>query len=349
MPDNHTWSVGHSESADFQNIQDAINTAQSGDTIYMEPGTYTGGININKSITLLGENRDATLITGPVGKPLITIQANDVTVYNFILQNSGWKTFEREPWASNGAILIYNSTNVQVTNNTFIDNLYGVLIDMSSSNISISGNSITGNQDYNNNQYQPTGIIFFSNYTKIEANNITNLFIGIAIGGNYSLINNNLVTGAFKNDNGNFSGSWGGISTLIGKGSTWKNILTISFDVTDYTFEWCNNTIISNTLKGNDFGLQLTSVSNFTIYHNNFYDGGGFGYNAITHNDWDNGYPSGGNYWRCYPEDEFNGPDQNITGSDGISDKPQVINQENIDRYPLMQPFATPCALIIIQ
>jgi len=57
-------------------------------------------------------------------------------------------------------------------------------------------------------------------------------------------------------------------------------------------------------------------------------------------NVWDNGYPSGGNYWSDYNgTDMYGGSYQNETGSDGIGDTPYVINEKNRDNYPLMNPW----------
>ncbi len=50
---------------------------------------------------------------------------------------------------------------------------------------------------------------------------------------------------------------------------------------------------------------------------------------------WDDGYPSGGNYWSDYKGVDANG--------DGIGDTPHVIDEYNKDRYPLMAPIA--CSL----
>jgi len=48
-------------------------------------------------------------------------------------------------------------------------------------------------------------------------------------------------------------------------------------------------------------------------------------------NTWDDGYPSGGNYWSdCTFEDQ---------NSDGICDAPYVIDENNQDNYPLMSPW----------
>jgi hypothetical protein len=55
---------------------------------------------------------------------------------------------------------------------------------------------------------------------------------------------------------------------------------------------------------------------------------------------WDDGYPSGGNYWSDYRGvDLYSGPYQNETGSDGIGDTPYVIDENNVDHYPLMNPW----------
>jgi hypothetical protein len=54
-------------------------------------------------------------------------------------------------------------------------------------------------------------------------------------------------------------------------------------------------------------------------------------------NSWDNGYPSGGNYWSDHSNvDEANGVDQNVTGSDGIVD----VNYQDLDEYPLSAPVS---------
>jgi len=82
---------------------------------------------------------------------------------------------------------------------------------------------------------------------------------------------------------------------------------------------------------------------NNKIYHNNFIDNTspGFAVNSDT-NTWDNGYPSGGNYWSNYAGvDVKSGPNQDQTGSDGIGDTPQTFSGPNEDKYPLMDLFNT--------
>ena len=66
---------------------------------------------------------------------------------------------------------------------------------------------------------------------------------------------------------------------------------------------------------------------------------------SSSSNVWNDSYPSGGNYWNDYRGvDNFCGPYQNETGSDGIGDTPNVIYGSNIDHYPFMGAWNPTCA-----
>jgi hypothetical protein len=55
---------------------------------------------------------------------------------------------------------------------------------------------------------------------------------------------------------------------------------------------------------------------------------------------WDDGYPSGGNYWSDYSgTDSYRGSHQNETGSDGIGDTPYAIDENNQDKYPFTKSY----------
>jgi len=75
------------------------------------------------------------------------------------------------------------------------------------------------------------------------------------------------------------------------------------------------------------------------FHHNNFIHNTVQVYSA-SNNTWDDAYPSGGNYWSDYAGvDVKSGPNQNQPGSDGIGDTPYVIDADNRDRYPFMNPW----------
>ena len=99
----------------------------------------------------------------------------------------------------------------------------------------------------------------------------------------------------------------------------------------------CGNDIRVNTLFDTFFGF----VSNSSIYHNNFVNSAHVSI-IDSVNVWDNGYPSGGNYWSNYSGvDLYRGSGQNETGCDGIGDTPYAIDEDNQDNYPLMKPYGT--------
>ncbi len=109
------------------------------------------------------------------------------------------------------------------------------------------------------------------------------------------------------------------------------------------------NNIVKNNLTSNDVGIYLFSSSTNMIYHNNFINNTGQVYSEASINVWDDGYPSGGNYWSDYADvDLYSGPYQNETGSDGIWDHPYVIDENNQDRYPLMNPCGAPTPPVVI-
>jgi parallel beta-helix repeat protein len=132
----------------------------------------------------------------------------------------------------------------------------------------------------------------------------------------------------------------------------------ISLDFAD------NNIILENEISKNElYGISISSSSNNKIYHNNFINNTNqFYYNdfidlssVITHdieissglyfsytveNFWNEPYPIGGNYWSDYNgSDNKRGPNQNLSGFDGIGDTPYVSLSEALDFYPLMEPY----------
>jgi parallel beta-helix repeat protein len=104
-------------------------------------------------------------------------------------------------------------------------------------------------------------------------------------------------------------------------------------------------TLVANQIIGSKaWGFSQASNDNVVIHHNNFINNSVPWYpgNAEGTGFWIE-YPYGGNYWENYSApDILSGPDQNMTGSDGILDEPFVINDTYslVDRYPLATPFA---------
>jgi hypothetical protein len=92
-----------------------------------------------------------------------------------------------------------------------------------------------------------------------------------------------------------------------------------------------NSITDNNVLANGNADIYLNSSSNNDIYHNEFIDNGAQVHSLDSVNVWDDGYPSGGNYWNDY--------DGNDTNRDGIGDTPYIIDSNNQDRYPLIRPW----------
>lgn len=101
------------------------------------------------------------------------------------------------------------------------------------------------------------------------------------------------------------------------------------------------NRIVGNVIAENGVGIRVMWDGFNSIYHNDIIDNECQVSASYANNTWDDGYPSGGNYWSDYAgNDTYSGPYQNETGSDGIGDSPYPIYGDgHQDRYPLMTPF----------
>ena len=288
--------------------------------------TYTFTADINESIVV---ERDNIVVDGAG----YTLQGTgsgrgiDLTKrINVTIKNMEIKVF----WHG---ICLFMSSNNSIFGNNITNNRNGIYLDFLSSNNIISGNNITENII--------RGILIYSsNNTIISGNNIANNYYSVVL---LWWCRNTVISGNSITNNGNGILLASSSNNTISGNSITNNgngILLASSS---------NNTISGNSITSNGYGILLDVASNNVIYHNNFvnntqhvYDES-WGYPLITPsiNTWDDGYPSGGNYWSDYTDvDLFSGPYQNVKGSDGIWDHPYTIYANNRDRYPLKNPWS---------
>ena len=118
------------------------------------------------------------------------------------------------------------------------------------------------------------------------------------------------------------------------------NSITMSIDGL-FLYNSSNNLISENNITNSQRATVLKNSSNNKFFHNNFiFNGEEVYFMSPCINVWDDGYPSGGNFWSDYEgKDEKMGPSQDKDGEDGIGDTPYVIDENNRDNYPLMGPW----------
>lgn len=68
--------------------------------------------------------------------------------------------------------------------------------------------------------------------------------------------------------------------------------------ISDYSSD--NNIVGNNITENNQYGIRLAESSSNSIYHNNFISNAEQVLSSTSTNVWDDGYPSGGNYWSDY-------------------------------------------------
>lgn len=315
---------------DYPTIQDAINAAHDGDTIQVAAKTYYERIVVNKSVSLIGEDSKSTIIDGSKGGIVVNITVSGVQLRGFTIQNGGSYAgiWVERPFGSTTinviiegdiltgnyiGVLLSRCKYVEIKNNTFLNNQYGIRTTYSSFN-TISNNTISSSVFYGIHLHS------YSEYNDIILNTLQNNKYGIHIeGSNSTNINSNI------------------IRSLTSK-SGYGIRLTSS----------CKTRVIANNIELNYYGIVLwESSTDNIIYHNNFISNTNQAYHYNTPlgaNTWDTDICPGaqGNYWSDYKGvDDGSGVGRwgevRVMG-DGIGDT--MIPHQNVDYYPLMRPWS---------
>jgi len=294
-----TWIVDDDGPVDFHTIQEAINAANPGDTIFVRNGTFYERAVVNKTVSLFGENEETAVVDGGGVGNVIEVTTDNVIITGLTIRNSG------DQWTDSG-IALNQVKNCTIFKNNITENRgHGIRLYSSSRN-RIINNSITANN------WGGIWISTSADHNSVSGNNVTwNGRGGIWLDSS----SNNSVTG------NNIANNEDGMILCCPS----------------------NNSIIGNNIISNHHdGIRLYYSANNSIFHNNFVDNQQHVSTFMSYgNLWNDGYPSGGNYWSNYTGiDEKNGLNQDQLGSDGIGDTPHIIEANNTDNYPLMGLFS---------
>ena len=320
--------VGGSGPNNYTKIQDAIDDAVDGDTVFVYGGNYKERLVIDKSINLIGESRDTTVI-GPVDT-VVYINVDYVKVTGFTIRGGI-------------GIWIYGGKYSNISGNYINIDIRGVDIESSgSSSCVISRNIITtqfgpGNAiqllSGDNNvisdntiivphspwPYTIDGIdVYRSCYNKIINNTIQDGYIGIDINTPHNIVMNNTI-------NSSIYGIDAGNSIISG-----NIIQNTDVGITIGTISR-NNIISGNSIMNCGRGVEILFFSTLNkITNNNFINNNLsaiFGWFCFF-NRWD------GNYW-----DEPKSSPHLIYGRISIWSIFGIIPWFEIDWHPAQEPY----------
>ena len=302
--------VGGSGPGNYTTIQEAINNATNGDIVFVYNGTYNENVDTKlKKITLLGEDRDTTIIAGQTTDAVVRIGNSDTTVEGFTMVGSSDEVI----------LLVANLVeDVFITNNIIKDGTQGISLAITTSKITITGNVVMDNV-YVGIQVQT------STYNLIQGNIVDNngaQGIELSLSSNHNSILNNTIT-----NNGEEGIAIGGLSstdnTIQGNVIS-ENKIGIRFTSAG------SNEIISNSIENSVMeGLLLSTSSENTIEMNNFIDNNRQAtFKISSRNVWD------ANYWSNWVGIKFAAP---------IFQKfPKLILggiRMNFDKNPQLEPY----------
>ena len=312
----NTLYVGGTGPSNYTKIQDAIDNSTEGDTVFVYSGIYYECILLWKSISLVGEDKESTILF-----PEDILQNENSTIY-ISADNCSIKDFTIRNNIFNIDVIGINlhSSENKIFNNNIRRFEYGIYLSEENEELFFINNNISNNEVSN----CTFGIYTRANfmYNSIYKNYVIDNYEGIKI--YYSM--NNSITRNYLHSN-TYYAIYLNIKSdgnIVSKNVCTENRYAIRVKATT------NNKIFLNWVEGNEIGLYSCCGSNGNVFYSNSVIDNDKQASDSYNNYWDNGII--GNYW-----DDYNGTDNN---GDGIGDTPYPIpDGDNEDRYPLMEPF----------
>ena len=277
---------------DYDTIQAAIDAPQTldGHTILVDAGIYYENVVVNKTVALIGENKDTTVIDGSEEGIVVTITTNSVNVSEFKIRN-GWF-----------GILLDGSNSCTVTSNNIVSHEgYGIKLSSSSGN-NVSGNMILNNgygiylHDSGNNTFIYNNMTGNSYNFEVWGDSLSHFIQDIDTSntvdgkpiyywinqhnkqspvdaGYVAIVNSTNVT--IKDLSLRNNGQ--GVLFVHTTNSTIENVNASNTYRAIHLYNCDNNTIIGNTLSNNMYGIDLLNCSNNTFTRNNISDNTNYG------------------------------------------------------------------------
>jgi len=269
-----TITVDDDGGADYTRIQDAVENASPGDTVFVYSGVYRENVVVNRTINLTGEDRDSTIIQSNRYRIGINIQADGVGVSGFtVIGNSTAEDFPNNHYG------IFSNRSMAHIQNCRIQN--------SSCGIDVRDNSTCEDLIVENNE---CGI-----YIGFYRGWLNNLFINLTIkdngrgilmwGGMANLFFNTVITNNKESGVGFYGGA---LDNTFESCVVSNNEYGFVFGESNYRNRILNCTIANNSLDG----INITGSGDNTISHCTISNNGGYGIMVRERRGWCSQYSS---------------------------------------------------------
>lgn len=282
----NTLYVGGAGPNNYTQIQNAIDNASDGDTVYVydDSAPYNENLIVSKSIDLIGEDKNNTIIDGMYRYEAILVLSDNVTITGLKLQNGNSFSVKIEsdgnifsgnvieyPQDKYGGIKLHESDNNTISDNNIINSQNGVWIGADCNNNLIFQNTISSLEESEAGVYIENS----NNNNCIAENIVYNYETGIY---NYftsnSTIMNNIISCDGSDD---YTGFERGIlvessfNTYVLGNSISNYIMGIRVNYgyqTNISFNKISNSTNYGPLPGFGIVLALYSYNNVSMYMN---------------------------------------------------------------------------------
>lgn len=308
-------TVNNSGDGNYTSIQEAVNNAHNGDTVFVSPGVYRENIMVNRELTILshpilsGSQTNRTYIIGTVSdNAIFSISSDNVTVNGFHIAGTpfGQNTYQEV------GFYLEDVRNCSLNNNMLILTDQGIVLKNS------QGNHLNGNLVSLGNE----GIVLDNS----EKNELSNNWV---VKNNHGISLNNSFNNTLVN---NTAGSNEvGVLLQMSQGNKLASNLILKNEYGVRGLAAGSNILNNNSLYLNGIGVDLRGSSNNSFYENEFINF----LNAADegNNIWNSS--SAGNFWSDHTGADADG--------NGVIDNQYVINRITgvIDYMPMVNRISS--------
>jgi len=251
------WYVGGGGPGNYSTIQDAINAANDSDTVYVFPGFYSEHVFVNKSITLLGADKNTTIVDANHVGSCITLDHRHTRVSGFTVQHSGNATDSE--YQDSGFLLpfgSYSPRDSEISDNIIKENFDGIFL-WEAHNYTMSRNLIQDNTN--------CGVYIYAggDSNTIDHNRILRSGAqGIRIDGDTANDLNKVIANYLDHNTDNGITMTGYVCNVTGN--------HISSSKTGVTVIGLYSQVRGNTIVANDLGLSVDQSMQNVVEANSF-------------------------------------------------------------------------------